>query len=269
MKYGYFKLYNGVLIPKIGFGTWQIKEGEECYNATLKALKEGYGHIDTANAYGNEVSVGKAIKDSLLKREDVFVTSKLRAEKKGYDVALEEFNKTITNLDLDYLDLYLIHAPRPWGDKTDKDYTEENIQSWKAMEKLYKEGKIKSIGVSNFSVKDMQAIIDNCEIKPMVNQIRYFIGCPQDDIIKFCKENDILVEAYSPLGTGKVFSNEEIINISKEANLDLSKMCIKWCLQHDTLPLPKSVNDARIVSNFDLDFEIDEETMKKLDKVVL
>jgi len=263
----YYVLYNGVKIPKIGFGTWQIPNGPEAYNSTLMALKNGYRHIDTAAVYGNEVSVGKAIKDSNIKRSDIFVTSKLRASHKGYQIALDDFQDTLDRLGLDYLDLYLIHAPWPWEDRNHCVYAEGNIQSWKAMEKLYKEGKIRSIGVSNFLPSDLQPILDNCEIVPMVNQISYHIGLDQKETEVFCKNKNILIEAYSPFATGRIFKVEKVTSMAEKYKVTPAQLCIGWCLQHGTLPLPKSTHEERIINNATIDFTISEEDMLTLDLI--
>ncbi|HET6785941.1 MAG TPA: aldo/keto reductase [Erysipelotrichaceae bacterium] len=258
-----YTLYNGVKIPKVGYGTWQIPNSE-AYQTTLDALSIGYRHVDTAKAYRNEKAVGKAIKDSGLNREDIFVTSKLPAEIKGYDVTLKAFNETMSVLGLDYLDLYLIHAPWPW-DKMGKDCTKENIESWKAMEVLYKEGKIRSIGVSNFSPKDIQAILDNCDIVPMVNQIRYFIGLTQKETVEFCNKHNILVEAYSPLATGKVFNDQKIKEVADQLGVSVAQLCIRYCIDKGTLPLPKTTHKGRMEENAALEFEIPKETLDFLD----
>jgi len=258
-----YTLYNGVKIPKVGYGTWQIPNSE-AFQTTLDALSIGYRHVDTAKAYRNERAVGKAIKDSGLNREDIFVTSKLPAEIKGYDVTLKAFNETMSDLGLDYLDLYLIHAPWPW-DKMGKDCTKENIESWKAMEVLYKEGKIRSIGVSNFSPKDIQAILDNCDIVPMVNQIRYFIGLTQKETVEFCNKHNILVEAYSPLATGKVFNDQKIKEVADQLGVSVAQLCIRYCIEKGTLPLPKTTHKGRMEENASLEFEIPKESLDFLD----
>jgi len=258
-----YTLYNGVKIPKVGYGTWQIPNSE-AFQTTLDALLIGYRHIDTAKAYRNEKAVGKAIKESNLNREDIFVTSKLPAEIKGYDVTLKAFNETLSDLGLEYLDLYLIHAPWPW-DKMGKDCTKENIESWKAMEELYKEGKIRSIGVSNFSPKDLQAIIDNCDIVPMVNQIRYFIGLTQKETVEFCNKHNILVEAYSPLATGKVFNDQKIKEVADRLGVSVAQLCIRYCIDKGTLPLPKTTHKGRMEENASLEFEIPKESLDFLD----
>lgn len=260
-----FKLSNGVKIPAVGFGTWQ-SEPKDAYNSVIDAINAGYRHIDTALVYGNEEAVGKAIKDSGVKREDIFVTTKLPADKKGYDVAIECFNQSLKNLGLDYIDLYLIHAPWPWSN-VGSDCKEGNIESWKAMIDLYNEGKIKSIGVSNFLESDIKPLIDATNFKPMVNQIRYFLGNTQPKLTKYCQDNDILVEAYSPLATGKILENPILLEVANKYNVSPAKICLRYCLEKNTLPLPKSVHKERIVANIDLDFEISKEDMLKLDTI--
>jgi diketogulonate reductase-like aldo/keto reductase len=261
-----FKLENGVEIPKLGFGTWQIPNGEVAYNSVAFALKSGYRHIDTAHGYQNEESVGQAIKDSGIDRREIFVTSKLRAEIKSYEGALQHFNETMDNLGLEYIDLYLIHAPWPWHEMG-KDCTKENIQVWKAMEEIYKSGRCRAIGVSNFNVNDLKAILETCTIKPMANQIRFYIGDTQEEITQFCQENGILVEGYSPLATGRILNNEKVAEIAKKYNKTLPQICIRYVLQRGVLPLPKSTTEKYILSNTDIDFEISDEDMNYLNSL--
>jgi diketogulonate reductase-like aldo/keto reductase len=225
-----FILRNGIEIPSIGFGTWQIPNGQIAYDAVSCALKNGYRHIDTAHNYGNEQSVGKAVIDSKIKRSDIFVTSKLPAEIKTYTGSLESFEKTIKNTGLDYIDLYLIHAPWPWR-KSGADYTKENTEVWKAMEEIYKSNRCRAIGVSNFEVSDLKAILDNCTIQPMVNQIRYSIGNEQKELTNFCRQNSIVVEGYSPLATGAILESKAILAIAKKYSVSPSQICIAYVLQ--------------------------------------
>ncbi|ANU21965.1 aldo/keto reductase [Planococcus donghaensis] len=259
----FFTFHNGVPIPKIGFGTWQIPN-EEAYDAVTIALKTGYTHIDTALAYKNEENVGKAIKDFNISRENVFITSKLPAETKGYEETLKAFEETISNLGVDFLDLYLIHAPWPWDD-IGKDCTAANIESWKAMEKLYKEGKIRAIGVSNFAESDIQALVDACEIVPMANQIPFYVGRDQKSLLQFCAKHDIVVEAYSPLATGQVLDSLELKEMAAKYDVTPAQLCIRYCLEKNTLPLPKSTNEDRILENSQLDFSISPEDVEALD----
>lgn len=258
-----YTLSNGVNIPKLGFGTWQIPN-ESAYEATLSAFKAGYRHIDTAQAYQNEKAIGKALKDSGLKRDEYFVTSKLPAQIKGYQETHDAFKRTMENLQLDVLDLYLIHAPWPW-DQMGKDCTQGNIDSWKAMVELYQDGKIRSIGVSNFSPTDMSAIIDATGTVPHVNQIRYYIGDLQDETVSFCHAHNILVEAYSPLATGRILEHPELKAIATEQGVTVAQLCIRYCLQKQTLPLPKTTKEERMFENAAVDFIISPDQMKRLD----
>lgn len=261
-----YTLSNGVQIPKIGFGTWQIKNGGEAYYSVSLALKNGYKHIDTALAYGNEESVGRAIKDSNIPREEIFVTTKLPAEIKTYKEAEEAFLKSLNNLGLDYIDLYLIHAPWPWSEMG-KDCSVGNREVYKILEKYYKLGKIKAIGVSNFSPKDLENIIETCEVIPHVNQIGYFIGMDQSETIEYCKTKNIFIEAYSPLGIGYLLKNEDIEKIAIEYLVSPAQICLRYLLQKGVVALPKSIHENRIIQNTELDFEIQKEDMDFLDTI--
>ncbi len=263
----FYVLENGIKIPKLGFGTWQIPNGEVTYNAVSAALRNGYRHIDTAAAYRNEESVGKAIKDSGIPREKIFVTTKLESHIKDYEGAKAGFLKTLKDLDMDYVDLYLIHAPWPWNE-IGKNCDEGNVQAYKAMEEFYKMGKIRAIGVSNFTPKDIENILAHCEIKPFVNQIAYHIAHHQAETDAYCRAKNILVEAYSPLGIGKLLTHPEVINMAKKYGKSPAQVCIKYDLQHDTLPLPKSTHENRIIENTQLDdFEISRDDMDYLDSL--
>ena len=261
-----YTLNTGANIPKIGFGTWQIPDGDPAYNATLFALKNGYHHVDTARVYGNEASVGRAIKDSGIAREDIFLTTKLPADIKDASKVQETFETSLQTLGVDYVDLYLIHAPWPWPEQG-ADYTKENIEVWAEMEKIYQSGRAKAIGVSNFNVKDLQAILDNGTVKPAANQIRYYIGDTQEDVTKFSQENDILVEAYSPLATGRILDNEDLQKMADKYGKTVAQISIRYTLQKGTLPLPKSTHEEYILQNADVDFEISDEDMALLDSL--
>ena len=266
IKNEFFTLNNGVKIPSIGFGTWQVAEGEEGYNSCLWALKSGYRHIDTAFVYGNEPSVARAIADSGISRKDIFITTKLPADIKTYDGAKEYFEKSLKNLDTDYIDLYLIHAPWPWSD-VGSDHTEGNIAAWRAMIDLYNDGRVRAIGVSNFHVKDIKAIVDATGFVPAVNQIRYFIGNTQNEITEYCQVNNILVEAYSPLATGALVEHSDLTKLAEKYAVSIPQLCIRFCVENGTLPLPKSVNEARIKANLEIDFEISKEDMEYLNSL--
>ncbi|MCR5112673.1 MAG: aldo/keto reductase [Acholeplasmatales bacterium] len=260
-----FTLYNGVSIPKVGLGTWQSPV-EDAYRATLYALKVGYRHIDTALVYQNEEGVGKAIKDSGLPREEIFVTTKCPADIKTYKGAMEAFETSLKNLDLDYVDLYLIHAPWPWS-AVGSDCTEGNIEVWKAFIELYNAKKIRAIGVSNFHDTDIEPLIMATGVKPMVNQIRYFLGNTQPKITKYCQDNHILVQAYSPLATGKMLDNPDLLKVAEKYNTTPAKICLRYCIDKGTNPLPKSVHEERIKANLELDFKISDEDIKILDSI--
>lgn len=259
-------LSNGVKMPKVGFGTWQIPNGEVAYQSVSLALKHGYRHIDTAAAYRNEESVGKAIKDSGIPRSEIFVTTKLQSHIKTYEEALEAFDQSLKELDMDYVDLFIIHAPWPWNE-IGKDCKEGNVLAYKALEKIYKEGRAKAIGVSNFNVDDLDNILTHCEIVPHVNQIAYFIGNNQEETDRFCKRHNILVEAYSPLAIGHALSNEKIIKAAEKYQVTPAQICIRYCIQKGTAPLPKSTHESRIIENSMLDFEIDKEDMDIFDAI--
>ena len=260
-----FTLSNGYKIPCIGFGTWQTPDGETAVNAVKEAIKLGYKHIDTAAIYGNEKSIGKAIKESGINREELFITSKVWNKERGYKTTLKAFEKTLNDLSLDYLDLYLIHWPASVNQF--KDWDNINLETWKAMTELYKAGKIKSIGVSNFMPHHLKSLMET-EIKPMVNQIEFHVGFMQEETFKYCNDNNILIEAWSPLGTGKMLDNDILKEIANKYNKSIAQLCIRWCLQNNTLPLPKSVTPSRIKENTEIfNFVISGEDIKKINSM--
>ncbi len=266
-----YVLYNGVHIPVIGFGTWQIPEGKPAYEATSHALKVGYRHIDTAAAYGNETSVGQAIRDSGLKRDQVFITSKLKAELKGYQTALDEFAKTIARLGVEYLDLYLIHAPKPWNvNSSGTEYTDQNIETWKAFIELYQQGKVRAIGVYNFRPEHLKPLIDATGFAPHANQIFLCPGDTQKATVDFSEPYGILTEAYSPLATGRLFKVETLQKLAEKYDVTLAQLAIRWSLQRGFLPLPKSVTPERIANNFDVfGFDISAADLAAMEKIQL
>ena len=262
-----FILSNGNKIPALAFGTWLIKN-KDASRCVKLALEAGYKHIDTAQAYGNEEGVGIGIKESGIDRKDIYVTTKVKAEHKSYKAAKKSINESLKKLDLEYIDLILIHCPQPWilyGSK--RRYFKENIQVWKALEEAYKESKVKAIGVSNFAIDDLENIMNNCEIKPMVNQILCHIGSTPMDIIKFCQENDIVVEAYSPIAHGAALKDKNIASMAEKYNVSIAQLCIKYTLQLDTISIPKASSKEHIEDNAKLDFEISEEDMVELIKL--
>lgn len=248
----YFTLKNGLNIPNIGFGTSLI-EGEECILNIKRALEAGYRHIDTASVYKNENYIGKAIKESNVPRKEIFITSKVWKDSMGYENTMKSFYKSLQDLGLDYIDLFLIHWPR----NNDKNL---NIETWKALEDLYKQGKVKSIGVSNFLKHHLDIILDNCEIVPMVDQLEIHPGLTRKETVKFCKEHNIIVEAWAPLGKGKMLQNADLARIANKYNKSVAQICIKWCLQNGIVPLPKTTNRDRMLENKDVfDFAITED----------
>ena len=262
-----FKLSNGVVAPALAFGTWLIPD-DKAANCVRMAIEAGYRHIDTAQAYGNEVGVGQGIRESGIKREDIFVTTKVMAEYKSYKETKESIDFSLQRLGLDYVDLILIHCPQPWAEfRGKKRYFEENIEVWKALEDAYNEGKVRAIGVSNFLNDDMQNIFDHCRIRPMVNQILCHIGNTPIDVIKFDQENDVVVEAYSPIGHGAALKNKAIAKMADKYNVSIAQLCIKYTLQLDTISIPKASSKEHIEDNAKLNFEIKEEDMLELLKL--
>ncbi|THG29118.1 aldo/keto reductase [Glaciibacter flavus] len=259
-------LANGVEIPVLGFGTWQIPDGDDAYDAVTSALEVGYRHIDTARAYGNEASVARAIADSGIARDEIFVTTKLPAEVKSYDGALRSFETTMDALGMDHVDLYLIHAPWPWNEQG-ADYRSGNAEAWRAMAEIQQSGRARAIGVSNFEVADLEALASSSDVVPQVNQIRFFVGNTQDAVTRYCHDHGILVEAYSPLATGSILDDEDVRAIADGYDRTVAQLCIRYALQKDTVPLPKTTNADRMRENADIDFEISDEDMARLDGI--
>ncbi|WP_279117426.1 aldo/keto reductase [Lactobacillus intestinalis] len=259
-----YKLNNGVKIPIIGFGTWQTPDGQVAEESVLAALNSGYHHIDTAAAYGNEESVGAAIKKSGINRHELFVTTKLWNSDHGYQNTKKAIDTSLEKLGLDYLDLYLIHWPNP---ATMRDnWAELNAESWQAMEEAVQAGKIRAIGVSNFRKHHLDELLKTAEIKPAVNQNYLNPSDMQEDLVKYNDSLGIVNEAYSPLGTGGLLSNEVVNEIAEKYGKSPAQILIRWSLDHNFLPLPKSVHPDYIKANADVfDFDIEPEDMKKLD----
>ena len=257
-----FELSNGVRIPCIGFGTWQSRDGEGVA-AVKSALEAGYRLIDTATAYGNELSVGAAIRESCVPRDQIFITSKLRNSAHGYDATMEAFEWSTQKLGTDYLDLYLIHWPNPLQFRPI--WKEATRGTWRAFEALYRAGRIRAIGVSNFMPHHIKMLMETAAIQPMVNQLKLCPGITQDAAVEYCRARGILVEAYSPFGTGSIFSAPEIREIAARYRKSIGQVCLRWSLQMGYLPLPKSGNPARIRENLDVfDFDLSEEDMAKI-----
>lgn len=266
MSEKFYLLSNNYKIPNIGFGTFRTPSGEETEQSVLNAIKSGYRHIDCAAAYGNEKSVGDAILKSGVAREELFVTSKLWNDDKGYENTLKAFNKTLEDLQLDYLDLYLIHWPIAKASKNN--WQEANTESWRALEELYNQGKIKAIGVSNFLPHHLEPLLENAKIKPMVNQIEFHPGMLQEETVEFCKKHHILVEAWAPFSNGQILTNPVLKEIADKYKKSVAQFSLRWIIQKGIVPLPKSVTPERIKSNLEVfDFEISEQDVDIIDRL--
>jgi len=262
----YYTLNNDVKIPSIGFGTWQTPDGETAINSIKIAMNYGYRHIDGAAIYGNEKGVGTGIKVCGIDRKELFVTSKVWNSERGYETALKAFEKSLKDLQLDYLDLYLIHWPATANKFTN--WQQINSDTWRAMEQLYNNGKIRAIGVSNFLEHHLDPLLENAEIMPSVNQIEFHPGYKQNDCVNFCRDNNIQVEGWSPLGRGKVLGNATLKEIANRYNKSVAQLCIRWAMQNNVLPLPKSITPNRIKENFEVfDFNISESDMELINEM--
>lgn len=260
------KLLSGEFIPEIGYGTY-LEKGVDCYNGVLEALKAGYRHIDTAAFYGNEEEVGKAIRDSNVPREEIFVTTKVWNTDRGYEKAKKSLEESLERLGLDYVDLLLIHWPANEKQFPGKS-NEINLDTWKAFIELYKEGKAKSIGVSNFYLHHLKNLINNSEITPMVDQIELHPGYMHKELLEFLKSHQIICEAWSPLGRGNLLTNQTVINLANKYNKTPAQILIKFILQIGAIPLVKSKNKLRIKENLDInDFEMSSEDLDILKRI--
>ncbi len=253
-----YTLSNGVKIPVVGFGTWQVQDGSVARDAVLAALRAGYRHIDTAQAYGNEQSVGEGIRLSGVPREDIFLTSKLANPIRGYQETLDAVENSLRKLGTKYADLFLLHWPRPAAFKDN--WEEKNAQSWRAFEELYHQGKLKAIGISNFHPHHIDALLKTAKVAPMVNQIRLAPGDTQDEVAAYSRDKGMLLEAYSPLGVGRVFEVPEMQALAEKYGKSIAQIALRWSLQRGYLPLPKSITPQRIKENTRLfDFELSPE----------
>ena len=262
-----FMLTNGVRIPCIGFGTWQSEDGDEAYAAVKTALQSGYRHIDTATAYGNEKSVGAAIRDfckeSKVRREDIFITTKLWNNDHGYEATQAAIRKSLQLLGVSYIDLYLIHWPNPL--KFRDCWAQMNAESWRAMEEAQAAGQIRALGISNFYERHITELMKTAKVAPVVNQIKLCPGQTQDALVDYCTRAGMILEAYSPLGTGGIFSNAFMRELAQKYDRSIAQICIRWSLQQGYLPLPKSVTAARIAENTRVfDFELSGEDCARI-----
>lgn len=258
-----YKLNNGLCIPCVGFGTWQTPNNQAGYEAVRYALEAGYRHIDTAAIYRNEEAVGQAVKDSGITRNEIFLTSKLWGDDYGYESAKKAFQTSLNKLQTSYLDLYLMHWPNP--KKFRDSWKTTNALTWKAIEELYIDGKINAIGVSNFMIHHLDELFKTLKIKPSVNQIKLCPGETKTKLAAYCKKHDILLEAYSPLGTGKVFSVPELKKLALKYNVSIGRLCLRWSLERGYLPLPKSVTPKYIEENTNIfNFSLSDDDVKTI-----
>jgi len=261
----YIALNDGNKIPRIGFGTYQATE-EEGVNSVKTALKNGYRLIDTAAKYENEEAVGKGIKASGVPREEIFVTTKLWRENLCYEQAKKAFAESLGKLNLDYIDLYLIHWPA--NAKNYDDWQQTNADTWRALEDLQSDGKIKSIGVSNFWPEHLQPLFKTARVKPAVNQIEFHPGYWQQEVTEFCKQHNIVVESWSPLGQGRIFGNQVLEKIAEKHDKSLAQICLRWIYQHNVVVIPKSTTPARIKENRNIiDFSLSEDEMRTINEI--
>ncbi|MGM9988137.1 MAG: aldo/keto reductase [Bacillaceae bacterium] len=255
----YLTLNNGVKMPAIGLGVWQVTDGEEVKNAVLHALKSGYRLIDTAAIYKNEVGVGEGIRESGIPREEIFVTSKVWNDDQGYDETLQAFQASLDRLGLDYLDMYLVHWPCAKNGKF--------LDTYRALETLYKQGKVRAIGVSNFHIHHLKELLAVCEVVPVVNQVECHPYLSQKPLRDFCSEHNILVEAWSPIMRGgAALSDETIVALAKKYEKTPVQVILRWHIQSGIHPIPKSVTPSRIEENFNVfDFTLTAEEMAAMD----
>lgn len=266
----HYTLSNGVKIPKLGLGTWMIPN-ENAAQAVKDAVTLGYRLIDTAQAYGNEQGVGEGVRECGIERSEIFLTSKVAAENKSYESAAKSIDETLAKTGLDYIDMMIIHSPQPWAEfRDEKRYFAENKAVWRALEDAYDAGKIRAIGVSNFLIDDLQNILEDCRIKPMVNQILTHIANTPLELIEYCEKNGILCEAYSPIAHGEALKNGVIVETAKKYGVTPARLCIRYTLQLGMVSLPKTGNPQHMKDNAAVDFVIsdaDMETLKHVEKI--
>ena len=259
-----YTLANGMTIPQLGLGTWFIDD-DKAAQAVREAVKLGYRLIDTAQAYGNERGVGEGVRTCGLPREQLFVASKVAAELKDYDSAAKSIDETLNKMGLDYLDQIIIHSPQPWTEfRVEKRYFEENRAVWRALEDAQAAGKVKVIGVSNFLRDDLENLLSDCRVRPMVNQILLHISNTDKDLVDYCKEQNIQVEAYSPIAHGEALKNPAIAAMAQKYGVTAAQLCIRYVIQLGTVALPKTADPAHMKDNAAVDFVISDADMDAL-----
>ena len=259
------KLSNGVEIPVLALGTWFIDD-DKVEEAVKFAVKLGYRHIDTAQAYGNEQGVGKGIRSCDVPREQIFVTSKVAAEYKTYEEAAASIDRSLANMGLDYIDMMIIHSPQPWDkvNQSEDRYVEGNRAAWRALEDAYKAGKLRAIGVSNFLQEDIENLWETAEIKPMVNQVLCHISNSPLELIDYCQKKDMVMEAYSPVAHGEALKNKAIADMAEKYGVTIPQLCIRFDIQLGMIVLPKTANPEHMKVNGDVEFIISDEDMEIL-----
>lgn len=262
----YRVLNNGIQIPAIGIGTWQITDREIMKDVIVDAYSEGYRLIDTAAAYSNEIALAKAIEKSNISREKLFITDKAWNTYRGYDKVQDACRKSLKKLKTDYLDAYLIHWPA--SQKLHSNWVEINAETWRGMEQLYKDGLVRAIGVCNFKVHHLEKLLETVRIAPMINQIEIHPGLNQEEIMEYCAENEIIIEASSPLGNGQILSNKQILEIAQNKRKTPAQICLRWEIQKGLIPIPKTIKRERLTQNMSVfDFELTMDEMNCLDTV--
>ena len=262
----YIKLDNGLELPQIGLGTWQITDRKQMAEVIFNAYNAGYQMIDTAAAYSNEIAIAKAIGAAGIKREELFLSDKVWNTCRGYAAVQEACRKSLKKLKTEYLDLYLIHWPASM--KVHADWKEINADTWRGMEKIYEEGLVRAIGVCNFKEHHLLELEKTARIEPMVDQIELHPGLEQKKLLQYCKEKNIAVEASSPLGNGQILNNDNLIKIANEKGKSVAQICLRWEIQKGIIVIPKTVNKGRLCENMEIfDFELDDREMSVIDSI--
>jgi diketogulonate reductase-like aldo/keto reductase len=250
------KLHNGTEIPQVGLGLWRVKDKQQCMDAVQFALDAGYRHFDTAQIYGNEAFLGEALQKSGVDRKEVFITTKIWNENQWWDNFMPSFEESLKNLQTDYVDLLLLHFP----------VTETRGAAWRKMEDAHKSGRAKAVGVSNYTIRHLEELMQQSKLKPVVNQVELHVYLQQPELVEFCKQHGIVVEAYSPLAHGVSLDNETLEELAKKYHKSTAQIMLRWCVEQGLVPLPKSTHQERIASNIDVfDFSLTPEDMQQLE----